>query len=167
MKINFLTVMFAMLLVFSMCKKSPVPSNRSTTTPASTATTTNNASTAQAALVGHWVIDSLVYYNNGVVTITKMTSAANGNNYTYDMFSTPYGAANQPQMQENYGLVGNNQNAVSWCVQDVQYNTTGRLLLSSGGVYSAGYIILLTSSNLVVADNYAQTPQGYRYYLHK
>lgn len=152
------------------CKKSAQKTSSSTSstssTPSTTQTTTNNAATAQGALVGHWILDSMVYYQNDVPTIIKHTSAATTDNYVYDLFSTLYGSSTQ-QMQMNYGLSGSTQNSGAWYVNDVWLSSKGKLFLTSSGTFMPGYIYLLNTTNLMTADNYGTIKQGYCYYMHK
>jgi hypothetical protein len=162
-------IIIILLVITTMgCKKSAQKTSSTTTPPgpSSNQTTLNDTTMAKAALIGHWVLDSMVYYQNDVPTVVKHTSAATTDNYVYDLFSTPYASSNQ-QMQMNYGLSGGTQNSGAWYVNAVWLSSKGKLFLSSSGTFMPGYIYLLTTTHLMTADNYATVKQGYCYYFHK
>jgi hypothetical protein len=152
------------------CKKSSTQSNKTSSNSSTTSTQTpmNNVGMAESALIGHWVSDSAVYYNNNVVSNVQVCSAANANDFTYDVVSTFYSGGASYWKQITYQRTGQASMATYWYVTDVYFNSTGLLSLQSGGAgYFGGYIISISSNHLVTSGNTGSVKQGQYYYFPK
>lgn len=165
-----IAIFILLIVAITSCKKSDnTLSNKSTNnSTTNTQTPMNNIGMAETILIGHWVSDSAVYYNNNVPTAVQMCSTANANDFTYDVTSAYYSGGATYWKQITYQRTGQNSTTNYWYVTDVYLSSTGLLKLQSGGAgYFGGYIVNVTSNNLVTSGNTGSIKQGMYYYFHK
>lgn len=134
-------------------------------------TTLNTVSLAEAAMVGHWTFDSMVYYNNGIPTSVSTPSNSGGAYaaYQYDFITTPFvaGADIYNRKCVSYGVPGQAQTASSWYVTDGYLNATGRLYSNFLAYYMNVEAILVLNSNQLVLGPPQTIRQGQYYFFHK
>lgn len=163
MKTKITTALLLTILVIG-CKKEDNNLNKNN---GGSAPQTSNVSSTETYLVGHWYLDSMVYYSNNVATIVTVASAANQNDYEYNVYSTAYSGGTSTAKNMSYGRIGQSQTAVFWYVSDVYLNSTGLLFLNGSGPGFSGYIINACANKLAVAPSYGAIKQGTYFYLHK
>ena len=160
----------AALLAASCTKTNSAPnSNAHTTPPPTTSTNTLTSSGAESVLVGHWVFDSVVFYNNNVQTSSSLPSAGSSNNLVYDLALTSYGTGTTSagKLNISFETVGGTVMSTYWFVTDHYLTSTGYMFLECGAPYLEGYIYTLTSSRLVTTPSTSTIKQGAYYYFHK
>jgi hypothetical protein len=158
-------MIIAFLIVIMIgCKKQD---NTTRSSGGGSSTQSTSVSATEAYLEAHWVFDSSVWFQSNVPTIVTKASAANINDYVYDVYSTPYSGGSSNLKNISYGRVGQAQTAASWYVNNIYLSATGLLYLECMAPSFSGYIITSCNNKLVVSLNYGSVKQGNYYYLHK
>jgi hypothetical protein len=145
----------------------------STTSPPSTASTNtqtpmNTVSLAEAAVVGTWIYDSMVYYNNNVTYTVIPASPAAANDYTNTISMTPYsGGTSTHQMLSTYQRTSVPLSSTPWQVTNSGYTLSGLLTFVGATPLMGGYINSITSNHYVVSNSFGTVKQGDYYYFHK
>lgn len=195
MKTKTLKSLLGILILGSMLnvscnQNSPAPSTPSTPNTTTATTSTNTAEGMAVALIGHWYLDSMVYYSPGSASSTVLygfnyvfpapnggvaehyegalktstVSAPANTNYSYLRNMECYVWSRSPQAPNDTASFGINSSF--WQVLDQQ--TNGILFLQGGcTTYLNGYVRSLSANGLVLSSNDASIKSGQWSYWHR